>query len=83
MKFKIPKDYSAPEGVKEGEKFQEIATFTFDGSDMQLVAVGEDEIPIAEGKKEKSKPKGAQQSIKEKLASEGEENEDGVSARKM
>ena len=68
--FTIPKGYSAPDGVKEGTEFSEIATFKFDGKEMMLLSVGEDKTPIAgyEDKEEKAeKPKGAKDAIKEQL----------------
>jgi len=71
--FTIPKGYSAPDGVKEGTEFSEIATFKFDGKEMMLLSVGEDKIPI-EGYEDKGakaekaeKPKGAKDAIKEQL----------------
>ena len=71
LSFTIPKDYSAPDGVKEGKEFTEIATFKFDGDEMMLLAIGQDATPIlnkdAKGKDEK--PKGAKDAIKEQLAS--------------
>jgi len=68
--FTIPKDYSAPEGVKEGKEFSEIATFKFDGKDMMLLTIGQDKTPILnrDVKEEKAeKPKGAKDAIKEQL----------------
>jgi hypothetical protein len=68
--FTIPKDYSAPEGVKEGKEFSEIATFKFDGKDMMLLTIGQDKTPILnrEVKEEKAeKVKGAKDAIKEQL----------------
>ena len=46
--FPIPKGYSAPDGVKEGQEFTEIASFKFDGKEMTLLSVGEDKTPISE-----------------------------------
>lgn len=70
--FTIPKDYSAPEGVKEGKEFSEIATFKFDGNDMMLLSIGQDKTPILNKnvKEEKAqKPKNAKDAIKEQLSS--------------
>ena len=69
--FTIPEDYSAPDGVKEGEEFSEIATFKFDGNDMMLLSVGQDKTPILNRnvKEEEGKPKGAKAAMKEQLKS--------------
>ena len=63
--FPIPKGYSAPDGVKEGQEFTEIASFKFDGKEMTLLSVGEDKTPV--GGKD-SKPKGAKDAIKDQLS---------------
>jgi hypothetical protein len=67
--FNIPKGYSAPEGIKEGEEFSEIATFKFDGNEMMLLTVGEDKTPILNKDDKGQKPKGAKAAIKEQLTS--------------
>lgn len=68
MTFEIPKDYQAPEGVKDGETFQEIATFKFADGKMTLVAMGDDEFPISSKKESKpKKPKGAMEAVDEAL----------------
>lgn len=68
--FTIPKDYSAPDGVKEGDEFSEIATFKFDGNDMMLLSIGQDKTPILNRnvKEEGGKPKGAKAAMKEQLS---------------
>jgi len=80
MKFEIPKDYQAPDGVKEGEPFQEMATFSFDGKHMTLISIGEDEAPVGEDDekkemKESKKPKGGIQAIREQLNAGDSEGE--------
>jgi len=65
--FKIPKGYSAPEGVKEGVEFSEIATFKFEGDEMMLLTIGQDKTPIL-SRDDRSKPKGAKQAVKEQLS---------------
>jgi hypothetical protein len=74
MTFNIPSDYMAPDGVKEGEEFQDIATFRFDGKKMTLLSIGEDEASVYKDGK-KSKPKGAIESIKERMDEMPEEGE--------
>jgi hypothetical protein len=65
VSFPIPKGYSAPDGVKEGQEFTEIASFKFEGKDMTLLSVGEDKTPITS---KDSKPKGAKDAIKDQLS---------------
>lgn len=69
--FPIPKGYSAPDGVKEGQEFTEIASFKFDGKEMTLLSVGEDKTPISE---KGNKPKGAKDAIKEQLSALGDKS---------
>jgi hypothetical protein len=64
ISFKIPKGYSAPEGVKEGVEFSEIGTFKFEGDEMTIITIGQDKTPVGSGK-----PKGAKAAIKEQLSS--------------
>lgn len=66
--FTIPKGYSAPEGVKEGEEFSEMATFKFEGKEMMLLSVGQDKTPILNKDDKSQKPKTAKSAIKEQLA---------------
>jgi len=72
--FKIPADYSAPEGVKEGVEFSEIATFKFDGDEMMILTIGQDKTPILsrDDRSNSKGPKGAKQAIKEQLKSLGD-----------
>ena len=65
VSFPIPKGYSAPDGVKEGQEFTEIASFKFEGKEMTIISIGEDKTPI-QGKD--SKPKGAKDAIKDQLS---------------
>jgi hypothetical protein len=69
--FKIPADYSAPEGVKEGVEFSEIATFKYEGDEMMILTIGEDKTPVLsrDDRSGSKKPKGAGQAIKEQLKS--------------
>ena len=62
--FTIPKGFSAPDGVKEGNEFSEIAKFIIKGDMIHVISIGQDETPI-ESKSEK--PKGAKDSMKEHL----------------
>jgi len=67
--FKIPADYSAPEGVKEGKEFNDLATFKIDGGEIMVIAIGQDKIPLMsrEEKMKEEKVKGGKDAIKEKL----------------
>jgi hypothetical protein len=71
ISFKIPKGYSAPEGVKEGVEFSEIATFKFEGDEMMILTIGQDKTPILsrDDRSKAEKPKGAKAAIKEQLSS--------------
>jgi hypothetical protein len=74
--FTIPKNYSAPEGVKEGAEFSDIAVFKIDGDKIHIIAIGEDTTPISS---KKDKPKGGKAAIKEQLsAMEDKENSEGM-----
>lgn len=44
--FKVPEGYQAPEGIKEGEEFQELCTLKLkaDGKMMCVVEVGEHRV---------------------------------------
>ncbi len=64
--FNIPKNYSAPEGVKEGTEFSDIAIFKIDGDKIHIVAIGEDGAKIGGDREEK--PKGGKEAIKEQLS---------------
>ena len=69
ISFKIPKGYSAPEGIKEGEEFSEIATFKFEGDEMMVLTIGEDKTPTLTRDDMSSKPKTGKQAIKDQLSS--------------
>ena len=62
--FTIPKGFSAPDGVKEGDEFSEIAKFKIDGDKIHIVSIGQDEAPV---ESKNDKPKGAKDAIKEQL----------------
>ena len=72
--FPIPKDYQAPDGTKEGDTFKEIATFSFEGGNMNLHSIGEKDAPLEGSKDKKTKPKGMAATIKAKLDSTGEKD---------
>lgn len=74
MKFPIPEGYQAPEGVKEGDTFKEIATFSFEGGEMCIETIGQDETPIVKDKP-KTKPKGMKAKVDEELAKGDTEKE--------
>jgi len=65
--FSIPSNYSAPDGVKKGDEFSEIATFKIDGKKIMITSIGQDKTPV--GGKEDGKPKGAKDAIKDQLKS--------------
>jgi len=68
LSFSIPKDYNVPSGVKEGVEFSDIATFKFEGDEMMLLTIGEDNTPVLSRDTKEDKPKGAKQAVKEQLA---------------
>ena len=65
--FPVPKGFSAPDGVKKGQEFSEIASFKIDGGNITIVSIGQDKTPVAEKEDKASKPKGGQAAIKEQL----------------
>ena len=65
--FNIPKGFSAPDGVKEGTEFSEIATFKIKDGKMHVVGIGQDNIPVESKMEKANKPKGAKQAMKEQL----------------
>lgn len=76
--FNLPKNYSAPEGVKEGVEFSDIAMFKIEDGKIHILAIGEDNTPVSS---KEDKPKGGKEAIKEQLSamedkSESEEMED-------
>jgi hypothetical protein len=74
--FTIPKNYSAPEGVKENSEFSDIATFKIKGGKIHIVTIGEDATPVSS---KEDKPKGGKAAIKEQLSEmEGEEEAEGM-----
>lgn len=66
ISFNIPKNYSTPDGVKEGAEFSDIATFKIKDGKIQILTIGEDNSPV--GTSEKEKPKGGKEAIKEQLS---------------
>ena len=65
--FNIPKGFSTPDGVKEGQEFSEIATFKIKDGKMHVVGIGQDNIPVESKMEKANKPKGAKQAMKEQL----------------
>jgi hypothetical protein len=63
--FTIPQNYSAPDGVKEGNEFSEIATFKIKDGKIHIVTIGEDATPVSS---KEDKPKGGKAAIKEQLS---------------
>jgi len=62
--FTIPKGFTAPDGVKEGAEFSEIAKFKIADGKIHIVSIGQDETPI---ESKSDKPKGAKDAMKEQL----------------
>jgi len=82
--FNIPKGFSAPDGVKEGKEFSEIATFKIKDGKMHIVTIGQDNIPVASKGDDSKKPKGGKEAMKEKLmAMENEGEEDAMEDEDM
>jgi hypothetical protein len=74
--FNLPKNYYAPDGVKEGAEFSDIAMFKIEDGKIHIMAIGEDATPISS---KKDKPKGGKAAIKEQLsAMEEKENSEGM-----
>jgi hypothetical protein len=74
--FTIPKGFTAPDGVKEGAEFSEIAKFKIADGMIQIISIGQNETPV-ESKSEKPKPKKAKDAMKEEIAAmEGEDEMD-------
>ena len=72
--FTIPKGFTAPDGVKEGAEFSEIAKFKIADGKIHIIAIGQDETPIA-AKSDKPKPKKAKDAMKEEIAAMESEDE--------
>jgi hypothetical protein len=71
-KFSLPKNYSAPEGIKKGEEFTDVASFVIDGDEVKIVTIGQDKTPVGDKEDKGGKPKGAKDAIKEQLRSMGD-----------
>jgi len=69
MTFNLPKKYQVPEGIKDGETFKDLATFSVSKGKLTLISIGEDEVPIS-GKGDK--PKGAKKAILDDLQNANE-----------
>jgi hypothetical protein len=65
--FPVPKGFSAPDGVKEGKEFSEIASFKIEGGNISIISIGQDKTPVTEKEDKSSKPKGGQAAMKEQL----------------
>jgi hypothetical protein len=66
--FAIPKGFSAPDGVKEGSEFSEIATFKIEDGKIHILTIGQDNTPVASKEQKSDKPKGGKEAIKEQLS---------------
>jgi hypothetical protein len=73
--FNIPKGFSAPDGVKEGTEFSEIATFKIDGGKIHIVTIGQDNVPVLSKEDKAERPKGGKDAIKERLMAMEDEEE--------
>lgn len=67
LSFPIPKGFSAPDGVKNGNEFSEIAGFKIEDGMIHILSIGQDKTPIASKEDKADKPKGAKDAIKEQL----------------
>lgn len=67
LSFNIPKGFSAPDGVKEGNEFSEIASFKIEGGKIHILSIGQDKTPVTDKSEKADKPKGAKDAIKEQL----------------
>lgn len=68
--FTIPKGFTAPDGVKEGAEFSEIAKFKIADGKIHILTIGQNETPVAS---KAEKPKKAKDAMKEEIAAmEGE-----------
>jgi hypothetical protein len=65
--FPVPKGFSAPDGVKEGKEFSEIASFKIEGGNISIISIGQDKTPVTTKEAKSDKPKGAKDAIKEQL----------------
>jgi hypothetical protein len=70
--FTIPKGFTAPDGVKEGAEFSEIAKFKIADGKIHIIAIGQDETPI---ESKSDKPKKAKDAMKEEIAAMESEDE--------
>ena len=73
--FSIPKGFSLPDGIKEGDEFSEIASFKVQDGKVHILTIGDKKHPV-ESKDEK--PKEAKAAIKEHLSAM--EDKDGADA---
>jgi hypothetical protein len=70
--FNLPKNYSAPDGVKDGAEFSDIAMFKIEDGKIHILAIGEDSTPVSS---KDNKPKGGKAAIKEQLTAMEDESE--------
>ena len=70
--FKLPENYSTPEGIKEGQTFKEIVTFKVLKGQLSIVSIGENEIPLTSGK-----PKNTKQALDEALQNANVDDDEG------
>lgn len=73
--FNIPKGFSAPDGVKEGSEFSEIATFKIEDGKIHILTIGQDNTPVASKEEKSDKPKGGKEAIKEQLSAMEDKSE--------
>jgi hypothetical protein len=67
--FTIPKGFTAPDGVKEGAEFSEIAKFKIADGKIHILTIGQNETPVTS---KSDKPKKAKDAMKEEvMAMEG------------
>jgi hypothetical protein len=67
--FPIPKGFSMPDGIKEGDEFSEIATFKIEDGKVHVMTLGEKKTPVMDKEEKAAKPKGGKQAISEQLRS--------------
>jgi hypothetical protein len=65
--FPIPKGFSLPGGIKNGEEFSEIATFKIEDGKVHVLTLGEKKTPVSDKEAKDEKPKGGKQAISEQL----------------
>ena len=66
--FALPEGYTLPDGIKEGDEFNEIASFKIEDGKVKVLTLGEKKFPVVSDKKA-SKPQSAKDMMKEQLTS--------------